>query len=131
MTKEELKEYKKMKLELKQINEYITKLNYDKDRIKSPLYSDMPKSFNIDNSIENILIRLEEETEKYYNLYEKAIEKRIEIENNICTLESPLERTLMRYRYIECKSWEEICILMNYAWAQTHRIHARALKNIS
>jgi len=37
------------------------------------------------------------------------------------------ETYLIRARYIEHKSWEQIAVDMSYAWAQVHRIHASAL----
>ena len=48
---------------------------------------------------------------------EKAIEKLPE-----------REKYLIRARYIDCKSWEQIAVDMNYSWRQVHRIHANALK---
>lgn len=48
---------------------------------------------------------------------EKAIEKLPE-----------REKYLIRARYIDCKSWEQVAVEMNYSWKQIHRIHANALK---
>lgn len=38
------------------------------------------------------------------------------------------EKYLIRARYIDCKSWEQVAVEMNYSWKQIHRIHAIALK---
>lgn len=131
MTKEELKEYANIKRELHQVEEQIEKLRYEKNNfIKSCTFSDMPKNPNIyDNKIETLLIKIEEAEEKYINLYSNLLEVQTKIENVINTLD-PRERVLMRYRYIECKSWEEISVLINYSWKQTHRIHSKILQKI-
>lgn len=51
---------------------------------------------------------------------EKAIEKLPE-----------REKYLIRARYIDCKSWEQIAVDMSYSWRQIHYIHANALKLLS
>ena len=53
----------------------------------------------------------------------------LDIEHAIETLE-PIERELVRLRYIDGKDWYQICMAINYEWAQTHRIHARALRKL-
>ena len=40
----------------------------------------------------------------------------------------PLESLVLRYRYILCYSWGDICEEIGYEWAQTYRIHRRALE---
>lgn len=39
-------------------------------------------------------------------------------------------RTLMRHRYIEGMSWEEVCVAIGYSWRQTHNIHSQALDRL-
>ena len=53
----------------------------------------------------------------------KTIEKAIEGLN-------PTTRMLLRYRYIEGLTWEEVCVRLSYSWRQTHRLHARALDQL-
>ena len=67
------------------------------------------------------------------SLYE---EKRAKLSGDLLAIENaieglnPTERTLMRLRYIEGLSWQAICTRISYSWQQTHRIHARALRQI-
>ncbi len=37
------------------------------------------------------------------------------------------DRQILRARYIEGLTWEEVCVIVGYSWQQTHRLHARAL----
>lgn len=38
------------------------------------------------------------------------------------------EKYLIRARYLDGKSWEQIAVDMNYSWRQVHYIHSNALK---
>ncbi len=42
----------------------------------------------------------------------------------------PTERTLLRLRYIEGKSWTQVSYLIHYQRTQVFRIHARALEKL-
>ena len=57
------------------------------------------------------------------------IEGQLNIEKAIESL-SPTERELIRLRYVDGAEWAEIGEALHYEWAQTHRIHARALNKI-
>jgi hypothetical protein len=53
-----------------------------------------------------------------------------EVEDMIGSLEDPVERRLMRYRYIDGLIWEEVCVKMSYCWRQTHNIHSQILDKL-
>jgi hypothetical protein len=61
---------------------------------------------------------------------DNLIELRAEIEQVIMAQENDQERLLLLHRYIGGNSWIQVCVLMNYEWAQTHRIHSNALANL-
>lgn len=67
--------------------------------------------------------------ERYQKQLAKLATAQADIENMIECLE-PMSRTLMRYRYIDGMSWEEVCVAIGYSWRQTHNIHAKALDAI-
>ena len=52
------------------------------------------------------------------------------LERAIETLESPIERAIMRYRYFEGMSWDEIRIKLNYCRQQVYRYHGYALAHL-
>lgn len=56
--------------------------------------------------------------------------RRTQIEKSIRALSDENEAEVLRLRYIKNKKWEEIALEMGYAWAQIHRIHSSALKNL-
>lgn len=52
------------------------------------------------------------------------------IENAIEKVDDDRMRILMRSRYIQGKTWEQICVQLNYSWRQIHYLHSKALKKI-
>lgn len=64
--------------------------------------------------------------EIYFNDLNKLLKEQKEIEDMIKYLE-PVEKLLIRSRYFDGETWESICNIIGYSWAQTHRIHSRIL----
>lgn len=99
MTKQELRNYRQMKAELSDIDRLVKRLNDLKLPELTEIYGE---------KIENLKTRLKR------------------IEDAIAELE-PVERRLMRLRYIDGLEWHQVAVRISYSWQQTHRIHARAL----
>ena len=130
MTKEELKEYTSIKKELEQIQFKLKELGERKTSIKSMIISDMNvQTSHNNNSIEDLLIKIEECIEEYNKKEIKLYNKQLEIENCINSLE-PTERIIARSRYIEGKTFEQIAVDLNYSWRHTIRIHGKILQKI-
>lgn len=66
---------------------------------------------------------------RYEALLSELAAEQLAIEQAIENLE-PTARMLMRYRYLDGRKWEEICLLMSYSWRQVHRLHAAALNEL-
>lgn len=102
---------------------------------KAIQYSDMPKRSGNQSDLSDYMIKQENVWKKIHKARYKRIVAFQDIKNAIERLPTADEREVMSCRYLQLnnlkeKSWEEICILTNHEWAQVHRIHARALKNI-
>lgn len=63
----------------------------------------------------------------YYEKMNALIDEQMAIERAIDSLE-PTLRCLLRYKYIQGMTWEEICVEMDYSWRQIHRLHSKALE---
>ncbi len=107
MTKEQLRQYRSLKIEIDHLEDRITRLDM--------------KGYNDD-----ILKPLQE---AYRKKLGALVEGQLNIEKAIELLD-PTERELIRLRYVDGAEWAEISEILHYEWAQTHRIHARALKKI-
>ena len=104
MTKEELRQYRSTKIEIRQLERRILELElhgHDFDLVQ-PL------------------------RDLYRERLQVLIAGQLKIEQAIESL-SPTERELMRLRYIDGADWTEVAATIHYEWTQTHRIHAKAL----
>lgn len=98
-------------------------------------YSDMPKGSGSQSDLSDYMVKRDEAWKRIMKARYKRIVVFQEIKNVIEQLPSADEREIMSCRYIQlngykAKSWEEVCVITNHEWAQAHRIHAKALKNI-
>ena len=125
-----LDSYLSIKRELRQLQERIEELQHAKEDIKSPTWSDMPRGGHENQSkIETVLILLEEQQEMYFDKYKELLEVQKDIEELIKYLE-PIEREVMRYKYFEGKTFEEIALMINFSYRTVRRIHKRSLEKL-
>ena len=130
MTKDDLKQYVSIKKELEQIQFKLKELEERKTSIKSMVISDMNvQTSHNNNSIEDLLIKIEECIEEYSKKEIELYNKQLEIEKCINNLD-PIERIVARSRYIEDKTFEQIAVDLNYSWRHTIRIHGKILQKI-
>lgn len=131
MNKEKLQRYGAIVKERQQLEEMLEEIETRLYSPKAQQLTGMPSAPSRNGStLETAVVEnsedLEELREHYARLIESLAAEQLAIEKAIEALE-PVARTLLRYRYIEGRKWEEICVLLNYSWRQTHRLHAAAL----
>ena len=131
MNKNELNEYIEIKREIEMIEDKIEFLKEKKTSIKSMVITDMPRGSNSENDRLGILLGEIEELINIYNEKQiRLIKQQIKIEEAISILDDPIDRNIMRLRYLEGMKWEKICVEVNYRWAQVHRHHKSILEKI-
>ena len=130
MTKQELKRYGEIDKELNGIVDQIESLT---ERLNSPrvqVLSDMPKG-TVHSEMADLIAELIDLKEQYIRQYKTLLAEQKRIENAIESLDSPTQKALMRYKYIDGLTWEEVAVNIHYEWAQMHRLHAKALIKLS
>jgi hypothetical protein len=71
-----------------------------------------------------------EELQKQYDRKDEELAaEQAYIEAMIAGLE-PIERLLMRHRYMNGLTWEKVCVAINYGWTATHEMHGRILDKL-
>jgi hypothetical protein len=128
LTKEKLKDYRTLRIEITQLEQDILE-HINSSYLGGSVIDGQPRGSNISDITANLAL---ESLQLYAMLNSKkldAVRLRKEIEVCIETL-TTLERVLMRERYIMGKEWEEVCITLGYSWRQTHRIHGHILNKI-
>ena len=130
MTKEQLKEYKKIKIELNTIEDKLTYLREKKTSIKSQIINDMPTSSKSElDRLGELLEEIEEVIKLYFKKKKKLLKKLYKIEKSIYVLDE-LERAVIRYVYFEGKRFEEISCIINYSYRTVRRIHKSAIDKL-
>ncbi len=129
MTKERLKRYRNIKMETDQLRDQLKNLETAIYYPKIQQCTGMSSATSPDNGQEKLIIRHLELQEQLEQKLTDLMEEQIAVENAIDTL-APVERTLIRAHYIDGKTWENVCVLIGYEWAQIHRIHSQALRKL-
>ena len=123
-----LKQYQDIKKELEQIKEKILELQERKTSIKSMVISDMNVQTSHNNcTIDDLLIKIEEMIQKYHEKELELFNKQLDIESSIEKLDT-LERSVLRYRYIDGLRFEEISCKIKYSYRTVRRIHKRSIE---
>jgi DNA-directed RNA polymerase specialized sigma subunit len=131
MTKEELRAYYYTKKEAQQIEQALEQLELEMENPRTTRLDAMPRACpDGTGPTERLALRHLELTELYQSKLAEMRATQLRIEQAIEQLEAT-ERMLMRSRYIDGMTWEEVCVAMNYSWRQVHRIHAAALSHIA
>lgn len=130
MTKRRLQNYQAIKRELAQIQQQIEEVEA---KIYAPSASKLSAEPRGGGGISDPTGRGAVKHKELLDLYQAKLDEltaeQLAIEKAIDALDGTA-RTLMRYKYIDGHTWEEVCLLINYSWAQTHRLHARALEQL-
>ena len=102
MTKDDLKKYTETKREIEIIEDKLEYLKEKKTSINSMIITDMPKgTFSDNDRFGQLLVQIEELTELYKKKMQNLLNEQIKIENVINELDDPLQRNIMRLRYLQ------------------------------
>ena len=90
----------------------------------------MPKGTNESDKVQSTVEKLEEYERKIDIRIDDWCEAKLDIEKAIHTVESDTLRLLLRYRYINGWTFEQIAVQMHYTWRQINRLHKKAINVI-
>lgn len=121
----------------KQIDKEITQLLREKSEIFSlgtkinPTYSDMPKGTNESDKVQSTVEKLGALEKKIDSKIDEWYEVRLDIEKAIHTVESDKFRLLLRYRYINGWTFEQIAVQMDHDYRWVRRLHRKSVNLIN
>lgn len=120
MTLAELSKYHDIKVELNDLKIRINEI--ESTLIKSTKYSDTKSSniFNTSSPTEKAAFQLSKLKEKYDDKIYDLINEQIRIENYLDLVRDSEVRAIMRYRFIDCMTWNEIADKLNYSRANPY-----------
>lgn len=128
MTKDELNEFHWIKRNIDKLEEKLLELEAAATRVTTKLTHE-PKGGSFGDSLSDIVSSIMATQEEINRNVKRMYDCMRDIENAIAVL-TPREAYLMRLRYLDLKTWESICVDMNYSWKHIHRIHSAALKKL-
>lgn len=128
--KERLSAYLNARKEHKQITDQLTELNARMVNVGAQVMDGMPRGGSGVDPMPGMVDLKNKLLTRYCALAEELIRTQLSIEETIETLDST-ERLLVRHRYIEGLTWEQVCVALGYSWSQTHLIHARVLDKLA
>jgi RNA polymerase sigma factor (sigma-70 family) len=128
ITKGDLQSYYWLKRNVQQLEDRLQELEAAATRITTRM-SHTPKGSGNTDKIGGIVAEIVDVQDKINSKLQNAYNIMAKIEQAAARLPER-EAYLIRARYIECKTWEQIAVDMHYSWRQVHNIHARALKTL-
>ena len=123
-----LRRYLDAKRKQEAVEREIEELRLDKMFPGSPVQDGMPKG-SVGGDLSGYAGKLDELDRELHDLVEQKIAIRLEIGRKIEAMPNETESLLLRLRYIQGMSFENIAVEMGYTYRHTTRIHGDALKN--
>lgn len=133
MTKQELQGYRQIKKEIAELESTIAEMDTRVYSPRIPKLTGMPSAHFTEagSAQERAATALFELREKYYAEVERLHRTAEQIEMTIELLDDPLQRRILRMRYIKGRSWIAIARKVHYSESYVWKVHGYALKNIS
>lgn len=93
----------------------------------SPQYSGMPHGSDGSDKLQTVVLEIAELSESIEQHIREAKKLRAQVQQVINGVEDNTLHTLLTYRYIHGKKFEEIALLMRYDYRYIRKLHKKAL----
>lgn len=126
--KEFLRQYEYKAREAERLREVYETQQEKIDAIGSTLSSDagMPHGTGVSRKTEDKAIKLADAALAWKEAELDALLAKGRVFDLIGNI-TGVEGEILYQRYVNLRTWEEICVLIHYTWSSTHRAHRRAL----
>ena len=131
MTEKQLKELRSTYKEIDDLRDKISTLENMRLSPRSAAYGSERVQTSARGDVQADNIAKIDALLKRYNARLRACLNLIqEFENALEKLDSR-ERRIMTYYYMDCMTWEAVCVEINISWMQLHRIRKEIIKKIN
>lgn len=127
--KNRLHQYQNLKREQRQIQSELERIDPETTSVSSPNMDGMPRGSGVSKPTEAGALARISIMERYQEQLDKLSEEQLALEKLIEDLD-PVERMVLRYRYLEGLPWESVCVAVSYSWRRVHHFHASALDKL-
>lgn len=122
-----LMRFAEAKIAEKELSEQLEELE-GRYIMPSKVLDDMPKGSNT-SDLSNFAAQYDAVYRKLINAYTRTVTVQREIMDAIDAMPTgEAQKTLLRYRYLHGKKWEEIAVIMGYTYQWVCVLHGRALQ---
>jgi len=128
--KKRLKSYRAIQREREHLQKEIDRVEETLDGLKSPSWDGMPHGSGVSDPVLQAVEQYDALLGRYRAQEAALATALVEVETLIAGLDNPTERDLLRYRYIDGLTWEEVCVAINYQWSRTHELHSIILEKL-
>lgn len=129
--KEYLQQLDTLRDEIESTNLALEKIFTEAQGIKAIVYDKDKVQVSPDNHSENFMIKLAELGEDYARMqmrFKLERDKRIAMINSLA---NPIHVRILRKRYIDGKTFEEIAVALHYTYRHVTRLHGSALQEFA
>ena len=129
--KEYLQQLDTLRDEIESTNLALEKIFTEAQGIKSIVYDKDKAQVSPGNHSENFMIELAELSEDYARMqmrFKLERDKRVAMINSLA---NPIHIRILRKRYIDGKTFEEIAVALHYTYRHVTRLHGSALQEFS
>lgn len=130
MTKERLRQYRKMLKDKKQMEQHLETIEAALYNPKIQQIKDTPRGQSHGNATEDLANKHLEMLDRYRDKLAELTLEGLAIAEAIESLPDREQNVLSQY-YLNGLKWEEVCVKVGYSWTQTHRIHSSALQHLA
>lgn len=127
--KKRLQMYSIMKEELEQLDERIKELQDKMTNIRSQSFDGVIANSGNSDKIGETIATISDLQTLYIRKSNELMRETLQIEKMISKLDV-LERVIIRKKYLECKTWETVCVEMNYSYRGLQNIHSRIIQKL-
>lgn len=106
--------------ELRALATSITPGDVSKDKVQGNAQND---------KIGNIVAKIVDLNTEINNEIDEYVDFKKEVRTKIMLVPDNTEKLILKYRYLEFLTWEQIAVNLNYTFQWVHVLHKRALKN--
>jgi hypothetical protein len=127
--KEYLQRYKDTQREIEDLDYRMAQLRLKYAAPSAINYSDMPKAHNTEHDLSDYMAKMDEMTDYMISKYTRLRGIEVDIYLRLDRMENQNERELLRFRYIDNMTWEQIASRMGFDVRHIYRIHGCALQH--
>ena len=127
--KEYLQRYKDTQREIEDLDYRMAQLRLKYAAPSAINYSDMPKAHNTEHDLSDYMAKMDEMTNYMISKYTRLRGIEVDIYLRLDRIEKQEERELLRFRYIDNMTWEQIASRMGFDVRHIYRIHGCALQH--